>query len=80
MNYRQVVNAVGLVIGFASFYYEVLTPFWGVVFLFGTLRRLQAGKAALFFETSKSDAPILYWLLILLWLLIGFYFLLYPIW
>ena len=75
---QQMVNVVGLVIGFTSFYFEALTPFWGIVFLYGAFHGIKSGKIALFFETSNKENPIFFWLLILLWGGFGAYFLLYA--
>ena len=79
MKRRQIINIIGLVIGFASLYLDVLTPFWGIVFLFCVYKGNQENRMMLFYDVYKKDSPILYWLLLILWVLIGFYFLLYHL-
>lgn len=79
MNNHQVINLIGLTIGFVSFYYEQLTPFWGVVFLFWVYKGLKEGNISLFFYTDKKEHPVIYWLLVILWIVIALYFLFYPL-
>ena len=78
MNKKQLINFFGLIVGFASFYFELLTPFWGVVFFLWLYRGLKNGNMTLFYDTNKQDNPVLYWLLVVLWAMISLYFLMYP--
>lgn len=78
MKQGQWLNALGVIIGLASFVLEWLTPFWGLVFVFWAIRGVQKQKIVLFTEVVERDYPLLFWLVVLLWMLFGAYLVIYP--
>ena len=73
------LNLVGVIVGFASFILEWLTPFWGLVFLYWVAGGIKSHEIVLFQKVKQEESPILYWSIVLLWVMFGLYLLLYPL-
>lgn len=78
MNTKQVFNLLGVGVGYSTFYFPVLTPLWGVLFLVWVWDGFVAGETMFLFKATKKEAPWVFWLTQILWFLFALVFILRP--
>jgi hypothetical protein len=79
MNNRQIINLIGLAIGFATLAFPILTPFWGFLFLTWVWQGFQLGTTQFFFGATREEQPAVFWLTQILWTIFSLMFILEPI-
>ena len=64
------INFVVLVVLLTATWFRMWSP-WGLLFIYWTVPNFYTGRAFLVSDVSRDEAPLLFWLIQLTWLILG---------